>query len=101
MVQSSLVNIVTLYFGFRLKVGLTTSTPMLRMGSDFWSRSKMLLCPMFGCRYDQHPKLQRRWAAFLASHYTTNSNGGRQMSASMTRVGVVRIAPVIPKQANI
>ena len=56
---------------------------------------------MFGCRYDQHPKLQRRCAAFLASHYTTNSNGGRQMNASMTRVGVVRIAPVIPKQTNL
>jgi len=37
-VQTSLVNIVTLYLGSRLKAGLMTSTPILEVGSDCWSR---------------------------------------------------------------
>jgi hypothetical protein len=101
LVQSSLVNIVTLYLGSRLKSGLMTSTPMLKLGSDCWSRFRILLCPLLGCRYDQHHRLQRRCAAILASRCTTNSKGGRQLSASMVRVGVVRTAPVIPKQSNL
>jgi len=101
LAQSSLVNIVTLYLGSRLKAGLMTSTPILKMGSDCWSRFRMLLCPLLGCRYDQHPRLQRRCGTILASLCTTNSKGGRQMSASMAQVGVVRTAPVIPKQTNL
>jgi hypothetical protein len=101
LVHSSLVNIVTLYLGSRLKAGLITSTPLLKMGSDCWSRFRILLCPLLGCRYDQHPRLQRRCAAIFASLCTTNSKGGRQMSASMAQVVVVHTAPVIPKQANL
>ena len=101
LVQSSLVNIVTLYLGSRLNAGLITSTPMLKMGSDCWSSIKILLCPLLGFRYDQHPRLQRRCAAYLVSLCTNNSSGGRQISASMARVEIVRIAPVIPKQANL
>ena len=101
LVQSSLVNILTLYLGSRLNAGLTVSTPVLKMGSDCWSCFKILLCPLLGCRYDQHPRLQRWYAANLDSLCTTNSTGGRQMSASMVRVGVVLTAPVIPKQANL
>jgi hypothetical protein len=46
-------------------------------------------------------RLQRRCAADLASLCTTSSSGGRQISASPALVGVVRIAPVIPKHANL
>ena len=50
LVQSSLVNIVTLYLGSKLNADLISSTPILNMGSDCWSRINMLLCPRLGCR---------------------------------------------------
>jgi hypothetical protein len=50
LVQSSLVNMVTLYSGSRLKASLIMSTPILKMGSNFWSHFKILLYPLLGCR---------------------------------------------------
>jgi len=52
LVHSSPVNIqvVTLYLGSRLKTGFTKSTPILNMGSDFWSLVNMQLCPWLGWR---------------------------------------------------
>jgi hypothetical protein len=87
---------VTLYLGSRLKAGLITSTPILKMGSDCWSRFKMLLCPLLGCTYDQHPRLHRRCVTILASPCTTNSKGGRQMSASMAQVRSGAHCPCYP-----
>jgi hypothetical protein len=43
LVHSSLVNMVTLNLGSRLNTGLMTSTPMLKMGFDCWSRVRILV----------------------------------------------------------
>jgi len=45
LVQSSLVNIVTIFLGSKLSAGLVTLTPLLNMGSDCRSHISMLLCP--------------------------------------------------------
>ena len=50
LVQSSLVNMVTLYWGSKLYAGLITSTLILNMWSDCWSHIKLLLCPLLGFR---------------------------------------------------
>jgi hypothetical protein len=69
--------------------------------SDLWSRINILQCPRMWWRYDQHPRLHRRCAAYLASHWITNSSAGRQVSDSIAPVGVVRSAAVIPKHASL
>ena len=70
------------------------------MGSYCWSRISMLVWPPMGWRWDQHPRPQRRCTANLASLWTSNSSGGRQVSASIALVEVVLITPVIPKHAS-
>jgi hypothetical protein len=55
LVHSLLVNMVTLYLGSRLYASFMMLTPMLKMGFVHWSRIRILLCPLLGCRCDQHP----------------------------------------------
>ena len=50
LVHSPVVNIVTLYLGSELNAGLLTSTPILNMGSNFWSCNNILMCSQLGGR---------------------------------------------------
>ena len=97
LVQSSLPR-VNLYLGSKLNAGFITSTPILNMGSDCWSTSKYCYVLDWDvCK----TRLQRRCTANLAPLCTTSSSGARQISASTAFVGMVRIAPVIPKHVSL
>jgi hypothetical protein len=97
----SLVNIVTPISGSKLQAGLITSTPILIMEFNCWSRTNMLPCPQFRCTRDQIPRHLSRCTADLTLLNTNNSSGGRQTSVLTTLVGVVLTAPVFPKHGSV
>jgi len=101
LVQSYLLNMVTIYWGSKMYAEIITLTPILNMGSDCWNGIKIVQCPRLGCWLDQHPKPQSRFAADLASLWNSNSSVGREMGAFTALEVVVWIALVILKQNNL
>ena len=88
---------------FRFKIACCPHFHVLSVTFDLWSCISATPCSPLGWRKDQHPRLilSSQCSADLALPWTTKSSGGRQVTASVALVGVVCIAPVIPKQGSL